>query len=134
MHHAATAFLCLTCGNIPVIPKVLDHQRSAGGNLMRRTLLILSLLLLVSLLFIACGERTTTVTNANANVGSNAGGVSSNSRTPGSEGIGPENQGIGGTGEGDANVVNGNTYTVPPGFNKNGDRGSATSVGNSNKP
>jgi hypothetical protein len=32
MHHAATAFLCLTCGNIPVIPKVLNNQRSAGGK------------------------------------------------------------------------------------------------------
>ena len=98
---------------------------------MRRTLLILSLLL-VSLLFIACGERNTTVTNANASRGANAGGMSSNSGTPGSEGIGPENQGIGGTSESNSSVVNGNTYTVPPGFNKNGDRGSASNV--SNKP
>jgi hypothetical protein len=40
--------------------------------------------------------------------------------------------GIGGNTSGGA--VNNNTYTVPPGFNKNGDRGSATSVGNANMP
>lgn len=95
---------------------------------MRRTLMIL-FLLLVSALFIACGERNTTVTNANASAGSNTTGAS-NSGTGGSAGIGPENQGIGGTGEGDSNAVNGNTYTVPPGFNKNGDRGSASNVSN----
>ncbi|MDT4895807.1 MAG: hypothetical protein QOH25_884 [Acidobacteriota bacterium] len=100
---------------------------------MRRTLLILSLLL-VSLFFIACGEKNTSVTNANANIstGASTGGASGNSG--GSAGIGPENQGIGGTSESNSSPVNGNTYTVPPGFNKNGDRGSATSVGNSNKP
>ncbi len=99
---------------------------------MRRTLMILSLL--VSCLFIACGERSTTVTNANANAsaGSTTTGAGGNSGAGGSAGIGPENQGIGGTGEGNTNAVNGNTYTVPPGFNKNGDRGSASNV--SNKP
>jgi hypothetical protein len=101
---------------------------------MRRTLLILPLLL-VALLFMACGERSTTVTNANANVGASTGGASSsNSGAPGSEGIGPKHEGIGGTSESNTSPVNGNTYTVPPGFNKNGDRGSATSVGNSNTP
>ena len=101
---------------------------------MRRTLLILSLLL-ISLFFIACGERNTSVTNANANTGASTTGTGGNSgSTGGSEGIGPKNQGIGGTSESNSSVVNGNTYTVPPGFNKNGDRGSATSVGNSNKP
>lgn len=100
---------------------------------MRRTLTILSLLL-VSSFFIACGERSTTVTNANANQSAGPGttGASGNSGAGGSAGIGPENQGIGGTGEGNTNAVNGNTYTVPPGFNKNGDRGSASNV--SNKP
>jgi hypothetical protein len=98
---------------------------------MRRTLLILPLLLM-ALLFSACGERSTTVTNANANAGASTGGTSSNSGAPGSEGIGPKHEGIGGTSESNTSPVNGNTYTVPPGFNKNGDRGSATSVGNSN--
>lgn len=100
---------------------------------MRRTLLILPLLLL-ALLFAACGERSTTVTNANANMGATTGSTTGNSGAPGSEGIGPKNQGIGGTSESNSSPVNGNTYTVPPGFNKNGDRGSATSVGNSNTP
>jgi hypothetical protein len=100
---------------------------------MRRTLLILSLLL-VSLFFIACGERNTSVTNANANTsaGGSTTGVGSNSGA--GAGIGPENQGIGGTSESNSSPASGNTYTVPPGFNKNGDRGSATSVGNSNTP
>lgn len=100
---------------------------------MRRTLTILSLLL-VSTFFMACGERSTTVTNANANqsAGSNMTGASGNSGAGGSAGIGPENQGIGGTGEGNTNAVSSNTYTVPPGFNHNGDRGSASNV--SNKP
>jgi hypothetical protein len=97
---------------------------------MRRTMMILSLLF-VSILFIGCGERNTAVTNGNANASSNTTGVS-NSGTGGTAGIGPENQGIGGTSEGSSNAVNGNTYTVPPGFNKNGDRGSASNV--SNKP
>ena len=97
---------------------------------MRRTILILSTLL-ITLFFTACGEKSTTVTNANA-VGSTT-STSGNSGTTGgatggTAGIGPENQGIGGTGEGNTNTVNGNTYTVPPGFNKNGDRGSASNV------
>lgn len=100
---------------------------------MRRTLLMLSLLL-ATLIFTGCGEKATTVTNANANAGTSSTGASSGNSgtTGGTAGIGPENQGIGGTGEGNSNAVNGNTYTVPPGFNKNGDRGSASSV--SNKP
>ena len=101
---------------------------------MRRTLLILPMLLVVALLSAACGERSTTVTNANANVGASTGGASTNSGAPGSEGVGPKHEGIGGTSESNTSPVNGNTYTVPPGFNKNGDRGSATSVGNSNTP
>ena len=100
---------------------------------MRRTVTILSLLLVSAFCF-ACGERNTSVTNANANSSANSSGVSGNTGTGGSAGIGPENQGIGGTGEGNSNAVNGNTYTVPRGFNNNGDRGSASSVGNSNKP
>jgi hypothetical protein len=89
---------------------------------MRRTLMILSLLF-VSTFFIGCGERATTTTNANA--GSNTTGTTTGVTSTGATaGTGPQNQGIGGnTNEG---VVNGNTYTVPPGFNKNGDRGSAT--------
>jgi hypothetical protein len=100
---------------------------------MRRTLLILSVLLF-SALGLACGERNTSVTNANANTsaGGSTGGASGNSGA--SSGIGPENQGIGGTSESNSSPASGNTYTVPPGFNKNGDRGSATSVGNSNTP
>jgi hypothetical protein len=98
---------------------------------MRRTVMILSVLL-VSALFLACGERSTTVTNANANttMGASPGGVSGNSGAGASAGIGPENQGIGGTSEANSTPVNGNTYTVPPGFNKNGDRGSASNVSN----
>ena len=96
---------------------------------MRRTLMILSLLL-ASNFFIACGERSTTVTNANQSAGSSTTGATGNSGTGASAGIGPENQGIGGTGEGNRNAVNGNTYTAPPGFNKNGDRGSASNVSN----
>ena len=95
---------------------------------MRRSLMILSLLL-VSTFFIGCGERSTTVSNANAQ--SNAAGTTtgvSNQGTSATEGSGPQNQGIGGnTSDG---AVNGNTYTVPPGFNKNGDRGSATRSSN----
>ena len=92
---------------------------------MRRTLMISSLLF-VSLFFSGCGERATTITNANA--GSNTTTGVSNQGTGATEGTGPQNQGIGGnTNEG---VVNGNTYTVPPGFNKNGDRGSATRSSN----
>ena len=97
---------------------------------MRRIPMILALLFVFSI-FMACGERSTTVTNANANAGaggSSTTGASGNSGAGGSAGIGPENQGIGGTGEGNTNAVNGNTYTVPPGFNKNGDRGSASNV------
>ncbi len=97
---------------------------------MRRTLMTLSLLL-VSCLFISCGERTTTVSNANASGGSSTTGAS-NSGQGAAAGSGPQNQGIGGTSGSNSSVVNGNTYTVPPGFNNNGDRGSASNV--SNKP
>lgn len=97
---------------------------------MRRTLTILSVLL-ISNFFMACGERSTSVTNANASAGSNMTGAS-NSGAGDSAGTGPKTQGIGGTGEGNTNAVSANTYTVPPGFNNNGDRGSASNV--STKP
>ena len=88
---------------------------------MRRTLTMLSVLALTFL--IGCGERNTAVTNANAS--SNA-AMTGNQGAGATAGSGPQNQGIGGnTNEG---AVNNNTYTVPPGFNKNGDRGSASST------
>ena len=98
---------------------------------MRRTVTILSLLLVAAFCF-ACGERNTSVSNANSNAsGASAGGVSSGNSSGGANaGIGPENQGIGGTSESNSTPVSGNTYTVPPGFNKNGDRGSASNVSN----
>lgn len=97
---------------------------------MRRTVTILSLLLVAAFCF-ACGDRNTSVQNANASPGANTSIMTNNGGAGGgSTGIGPENQGIGGTGEGNTNAVNGNTYTVPPGFNKNGDRGSASNVSN----
>jgi hypothetical protein len=92
---------------------------------MRRTLTIVSLLLVSSLTF-ACGERVTTTTNANAQSG-NASGTPTNG-TGATAGTGPQTQGIGGASNG--NAVNGNTYTVPQGFNENGDRGSASNVRN----
>ncbi|HEY0379278.1 MAG TPA: hypothetical protein VGC87_20345 [Pyrinomonadaceae bacterium] len=92
---------------------------------MRRTLTIVSLLLVSSFAF-ACGERVTTTTNANAQSG-NASGTPANG-TGATAGTGPKTQGIGGASNG--NAVNGNTYTVPPGFNENGDRGSASNVRN----
>lgn len=93
---------------------------------MRRTLMILSLLS-VSIISIGCGERATTVTNASTNSSSNITGA--NTSGAGATGTGPQTQGIGGN-TNDGGAVSGNTYTVPPGFNKNGDRGSASSVGN----
>jgi hypothetical protein len=88
---------------------------------MRRTLMIVSLLLAACFSF-ACGERsTTTATNANAQ--SNTAGTQSTGATSGS---GPKTEGIGGASNGN----DGNTYTVPPGFNENGDRGSASNVRN----
>ena len=89
---------------------------------MRRTLMMLCLLV-VSSLFIACGEKNTNITNANAQ--SNTPGTQSSGAT---SGTGPKTEGIGGASNG--NAVNGNTYTVPPGFNENGDRGSASNVRN----
>jgi hypothetical protein len=91
---------------------------------MRRTLIILSLLS-VSALFIGCGERPSTVTNAST--APNAANAN-DTGTGATSGTGPQNQGIGGNTNGGA--VSSNTYTVPPGFNKNGDRGSAQSVSN----
>ena len=89
---------------------------------MRRTLIVVSLLT-ASCLSFACGERTTTTTNANAQA--NTAGTQGSGAT---SGTGPKSQGIGGASNG--NAVNGNTYTVPPGFNENGDRGSASNVRN----
>ena len=89
---------------------------------MRRTLMIVSLLL-VSCLSFACGEKSTTTTNANAQ--SNTAGTQGSGAT---SGTGPKTEGIGGASNG--NAVNGNTYTVPQGFNENGDRGSASNVRN----
>lgn len=88
---------------------------------MRRTLLSTALLI-VAMIFAGCGTRTETVTNANA-----AANVS-NQGTGATAGTGPQNQGIGGNTN--SGAVNSNTYTVPPGFNKNGDRGSASSTSN----
>jgi len=81
-------------------------------------------LLLVAWLSFACGERSTTTTNANAQ--SNAAGTTQGSGA--TSGTGPKTEGIGGASNGGA--VNGNTYTAPPGFNENGDRGSASNVRN----
>jgi hypothetical protein len=88
---------------------------------MRRTLL-LPAALIAAIFFIGCGTRNSEVTNANAsaNVSNQGGGAT--------EGTGPHNQGIGGNTN--TGAVNSNTYTVPPGFNKNGDRGSASSSSN----
>ncbi|HKQ51660.1 MAG TPA: hypothetical protein VJT74_04780 [Pyrinomonadaceae bacterium] len=91
---------------------------------MRRTLMIVSLLLVACLSF-ACGERTTTTTATNANAQSNTAGTQGTGAT---SGTGPKTEGIGGAANGSA--VNGNTYTVPQGFNQNGDRGSASNVRN----
>jgi hypothetical protein len=99
-------------------------------NLMRRTLITLSLLI-ISTFFTACGGGTTSISNANSGNASSTMGAS-NSGAGGAAGSGPQNQGIGGTSESNSSVVNGNTYTVPPGFNSNGDRGSASNV--SHKP
>jgi hypothetical protein len=86
-------------------------------------------LLIISSLFAGCvGKTSSTVTNANA-TSNQADTPTANSANSGATaGTGPQNQGIGGnTSDG---VVNHNTYTVPPGFNKNGDTGSATRNGN----
>ena len=92
---------------------------------MRRTLMIVSLLTVACLSF-ACGEKSTTTTTAtNANSQANASGTRGSGETTGT---GPKTEGIGGASNG--NAVNGNTYTVPPGFNENGDRGSASNVRN----
>ena len=99
---------------------------------MRRILMITSLLFVTTLGLGCGGDRSTTVPNANAGGSATGAGSSGagNSGAGANAGIGPENQGIGGTSENSSNAVNGNTYTVPPGFNKNGDRGSASNVSN----
>lgn len=91
---------------------------------MRRVLMIISLLFVASL-FIGCGERPNAVTNASTSA--NAANANSTG-TGGTAGTGPQNQGIGGNTNNGA--VSSNTYTVPPGFNKNGDRGSASTTSN----
>jgi hypothetical protein len=95
---------------------------------MRRTLLIPGVLICATLWTGCTGSTPTTVTNANA-VSNSSNTSSMNSSNAGATaGTGPQNQGIGGNTNNGA--VNANTYTVPPGFNKNGDRGSASSVSN----
>jgi hypothetical protein len=91
---------------------------------MRRTLL-LTALLITSTFLVSCGTTNSTVTNANASANV------SNQGTGATAGSGPKDQGIGGNTN--AGAVNSNTYTVPPGFNKNGDRGSAANP-NGNTP
>lgn len=88
---------------------------------MRGTLL-LPAALIAAIFFTGCGTRNNEVTNANAsaNVSNQSGSAAT--------GTGPQNQGIGGNTN--SGAVNSNTYTVPPGFNKNGDRGSASSTSN----
>ena len=98
---------------------------------MRRSIL-LPILLCFSLLALSCGGETSAPagnSNTAANV-TGAGGHSSTTTTGESAGTGPKGTGIGGTSDNPASntgVVNGNTYTVPPGFNKNGDKGATTS-------
>jgi hypothetical protein len=91
---------------------------------MRRTLL-LTAFLITSTFLVSCGTTNSTVTNANASANV------SNEGTGATAGSGPKDQGIGGNTN--SGAVNSNTYTVPPGFNKNGDRGSASSA-NGNMP
>ncbi|HKC65875.1 MAG TPA: hypothetical protein VKB86_19685 [Pyrinomonadaceae bacterium] len=91
---------------------------------MRRVLIILSLLFVVIFL-VGCGERPNTVTNASTST--NAANAN-DTGTGATSGTGPQNQGIGGNTNNGA--VSSNTYTVPPGFNKNGDRGSASTTSN----
>ena len=91
---------------------------------MRRVLMVLSLSF-VAIFFISCGERPSTVTNASTST--NAANAS-NTGMGATAGTGPQNQGIGGNTNNGA--VSSNTYTVPPGFNKNGDRGSASTTSN----
>jgi hypothetical protein len=80
-------------------------------------------MLLVAWLSQACGERSTTTTNAQSNASGTQGAA-----TGANAGSGPKTEGIGGAANG--NAVNSNAYTVPPGFNENGDRGSASNVRN----
>lgn len=98
---------------------------------MRRTILFATLLSM-AILAAGCGGETSAPagsSNTPANV-TGAGGHSTTTTTGESAGTGPQSTGIGGTSDNpnsNAGVVNGNTYTVPPGFNKNGDRGATTS-------
>jgi hypothetical protein len=98
---------------------------------MRRSILVPSLLCF-TLLAVSCGGETTAPagsSNTPANV-TGAGGHSTTTTTGESAGTGPKSTGIGGTSDNptsNTGVVNGNTYTVPPGFNKNGDKGATTS-------
>ena len=91
---------------------------------MRRTLLI-TLLLIATTFLMSCGTTNSTVTNANAsaNVSNQGAGATA--------GTGPKDQGIGGNTN--SGAVNSNTYTTPPGFSRNGDRGSAANP-NGNTP
>lgn len=122
----ATAFLRLKCGNISGTSKSFRQFTNLGKETegMRRVLLVLSLLFVISL-FIGCGERPSAVTNASSST--NAANAN-NTGTGATAGTGPQNQGIGGSTTNGA--VSSNTYTVPPGFNKNGDRGSASTTSN----
>lgn len=98
---------------------------------MRRTFLFPSLII-SALLLGSCGGETTPPPgsgNTPANV-TGAGGHSTTTTTGESAGTGPKSTGIGGTSDNpnsNTGVVNGNTYTVPPGFNHNGDKGATTS-------
>ena len=95
-----------------------------------RRFLLLPTLLAFALLAVSCGGETTAPagsSNTPANV-TGAGGHSTTTTTGESAGTGPKSTGIGGTSDSaNTGVVNSNTYTVPPGFNKNGDRGATTS-------
>ena len=98
---------------------------------MRRTLMTLVLLTIAILLIGCVGSAPTTVTNANA-VSNSSNMPTMNSANSGATvGTGPRDQGIGGNTN--SGAVNSNTYTVPPGFNMIGDRGSASST-NGNTP
>jgi hypothetical protein len=80
------------------------------------------------------GSASNATTGNGAGTTGNTTGITRSTTEGAGAGSGPKNQGIGGTSDaGDAGVINHNTNTVPPGFNKNGDRGTATST-NGNTP
>ncbi|HYJ47735.1 MAG TPA: hypothetical protein VEV81_14055 [Pyrinomonadaceae bacterium] len=90
---------------------------------------MIPVLLITVILLAGCvGNSPTTVTNANAVSNSSNMPTMNSANSGATAGTGPQNQGIGGNTN--AGAVNNNTYTVPPGFNKNGDRGSASSTSN----